>query len=388
MAQLPGIDISENKDAIGVIAPSRDGVAALLVTATLFPGILEDATPYQIFGLADAAALNIDAANNPFAYAQLAQFYAGRNGAELWFMPIPDTLSMADAFDPAGNYAPKLAEAAGGDIRLMGISANPAVPSAVANGLEGDVHTAAVNAQTLANQFRSNHQPFSVLIDGRGFSGTPGDLTDYSTGDQDSVSILIGGAQVGDIHSAMGNLLGSLASLPVQRRISRKRNGSVGLASAVFTDGQLVDDHTGKFTSIAAKNYIFYRTYTGKPGYFFSTDSTLAQGDFSTISSRRVMDKVRRLAHEVYTEWLDEEITVDTGAGTIAEQEIEQLQQDINNEINLQMVSKGELSAFVSFVDPSQNVLSTNELRVQLQPTPVGYATQFNIEVSFNNPFA
>ena len=387
MAQFPKVDITESGNSLGTVTPLQDGIPGLILTVTPFSGIFEDGQPKQVFSLADAAALNIDQDHNPFAYGQLKHFYTGRNGAELWIMGVENTVSMETAMDPTGNYAPKLIDAAGGKLRLLGISSNPAAPSAVANGLEGDAHAAVLKANTLANEYRNHHKPFSTIIDGRGFTGTPGDLTDYSQADYDSVSMFIGASEVGNTFSDMGTILGTLSRLPVQRKLSRKRNGSIPISGASFTDGTLIDDQSAKFEPITAKNYIHYRTRIGKPGYWLSTDSTLSQGDFSTIANRRVMDKVRRLVYQVYDEWLDEEILVDSETGFIAEQQVDQLRLDIDNEINLQMTAKGEASGFTAFIDPAQNVLATGEIRIQIQPTPVAYASRFNIDVAFNNPF-
>lgn len=391
MARLPGVNITEAQGTLGVLIAQQDGIAALILTCTAVSGVLEYGQAYQLFGLADAEALQINKETNEFAWKEVAAFYTVVGpGAELWVMPIDTSdatgITMAEAFNPAGNYGPALLEAAGGNIRLLGIAVDPQTPSAVVGGLEGDVHATVINAQALAAQFAARNQPLSVILDGRGYTGAPGDLTDYSTGTYDRVSILIGGSEAGSLSAAIGTTLGSLAGLPVHRKLSRKRNGAVNIAAATFTNGELVDGRSGSFAALAAKNYLFFRTFTGQTGYYFAIDATCAQGDYSSIARRRTMDKVTRIAYAVYVEWLDEVIPVNDD-GTLSEAAVAALKGDIENQVGELMVGPGELSDFTAIIDPEQNVLSTDTINIQLAATPVGYSSQINVEVAYNNPF-
>ncbi|MNU07249.1 hypothetical protein D3C72_2527450 [compost metagenome] len=51
------------------------------------------------------------------------------------------------------------------------------------------------------------------------------------------------------------------------------------------------------------------------------------------------------------------------------------------------MVANQEVSAFDVYVDPKQNILSTSELKVKAEITPIGTARKIMVDLGFKNPF-
>jgi hypothetical protein len=58
----------------------------------------------------------------------------------------------------------------------------------------------------------------------------------------------------------------------------------------------------------------------------------------------------------------------------------------MENQINNTMTANREISSVTCFIDPAQNILSTNRLNVVLRIIPVGYATNIEISLGFANP--
>ncbi len=65
-----------------------------------------------------------------------------------------------------------------------------------------------------------------------------------------------------------------MASLPVQRKISRVKNGALPISGAYFSNTNDTETHENAWNSIHDKGYIFFRTFVGKSGYFFNDDPT------------------------------------------------------------------------------------------------------------------
>jgi hypothetical protein len=82
---------------------------------------------------------------------------------------------------------------------------------------------------------------------------------------------------------------------------------------------------------------------------------------------------------------VDDEVPVTTD-GTLEPGFCKWLSQQIENLINNTMTANREISSVKCFIDPEQNILSTNQLNVVIGIVPVGYATQIEISLGFNNP--
>ncbi len=107
--------------------------------------------------------------------------------------------------------------------------------------------------------------------------------------------------------------------------------------------------------------------------------------DYSFLARGRVIDKAHILAYTTFVQEVDDEVPVNAD-GTLDAGFCKWLSQQIINQINNTMTANKEISAVNCFIDPAQNILSTNELNVVLKLTPVGYATDIEINLGFANP--
>ena len=48
---------------------------------------------------------------------------------------------------------------------------------------------------------------------------------------------------------------------------------------------------------------------------------------------------------------------------------------------------EGEISGFTAYIDPNQDLISTNVLKVQAKVVPTALLKEINVDLSFDNPF-
>jgi hypothetical protein len=112
---------------------------------------------------------------------------------------------------------------------------------------------------------------------------------------------------------------------------------------------------------------------------------TATTDDYGMLARGRVIDKAHILAYTTFVQEVDDEIPVNAD-GTLDAGFCKWLQQQIVNQISNTMTANKEISSVSCFIDPVQNILSTNQLNVVLTITPVGYATNISINLGFANP--
>jgi hypothetical protein len=395
---LPGVSITVENGALGRVATTEDGVAGLILVGmaqTLIPLY----TPKQIFGLKEAESLGIteagDVADKVDTWKQIKEFYdeAG-NGAELWIMTVPVTRTMEELLDPntTTNGATKLLDAAGGQIRLLGISryidATVEYEQVTVGGLDEDVTLAMTKGQALAISYRNQFKPFNILIDGRGWNGVIADLADLRTFTHSKVSVVLCATADDSLSACVGLVLGRAAKIPVQRNIGRVKDGALNVGKMYFTDGSEVSSYSdAQIGQIHGKAYITPRTIVGRSGYFLTDDptATTANDDYLTLANNRVIDKALTIVYTTYVNEINDEVEI-TSEGKLAATKVAYYRQILSNALELNMISAGEASAVDVYVDPDQNVLANDLISIEVRVTPVGYAKEISVSLGFQNP--
>lgn len=401
---LPKVVISISNNNLGRVNPTSDGVAGLLLTGVAIAagaGVagLALGVPRQLFGLKDAEALGIrsdaTALANQAAWRQIRDFYSqAGEGSELWIQLCAATDNQAKRLDVNElAQARNLLEVAGGKIRLLGSSnwqADGYVPAATQGGLDKDVLDALPKAHALGQYYGGNSRPIRVLLDGRNWSGTPGDLTDLKTLTYNRVAISLAGNEVGKKHAAIGLLLGRLAGKPVQRNPGYVDDGPALADGAVLTDGapRFYQD-MAIWDALHDKGYIVLRQFPNRGGYFFSDDHTATadSDDFYSLANGRVIDKAAVIAHDTYLRNLLGEVPVQAN-GRIPAALIKTWQQQIENALNKLMVQTGNASNAFCVIDAAQDVIGTDTLVARLYVTPVGTLRRIEVPLALYNPAA
>jgi Protein of unknown function (DUF2586) len=402
MAQngLPGVLITVENGALGRVATTKDGVAGLIVVG-VSNSFIPLYTPKQIFGLKEAESLGLtqdaDATAKVDTWQQIKEFYdeAG-NGAELWIMTVALTKTMTEILDPntTTNGARKLLDAAGGKIRLLGISrfidSSVTYNQVTVSGLDEDVTLAMPKAQALAIEYRNNFKPFNVIIDGRGWNGNITALADLRTFTHSKVSVALFTTKASKTSAAVGLVLGRAAKLPVQRNIGRVKDGALNVGKLYYSNGaELITFSDAQVGQIHGKAYLTPRTFVGRSGYFITDDptATTSNDDYLTIANNRVIDKALTIVYATYMNEINDEVEI-TSEGKLSATKVSYYRQIITNALELQMLSNGEVSAVDVAIDADQDVLATDIIAIEVRITPVGYAKEISVSLGFKNPAA
>ncbi len=386
---LPNVTINLASGQLGQSLATADGVAGIVLTGST-QGSITAGVPFRITSLAAATTLGLTSAGNAFAYKEIKEFYdEGRDGAALWVMLVPSTMTMAQMVDKTNaNGLIKLLDAAAGEVTICGVSTDGAVAThTVTNGINADAYAAITALPVLATYYAFTRQaPFRCLVAGAGFTGTASALTSQTGNNVNRGAILIGDTVNTNKGACIGLALGRLAVSPVQRKISRVKSGRL-LAPTLYvgaTDAGVYQDAE----TIHDKYFITIRTFPRKTGYFFTGDRTCTSStdDYNMIARGRVIDKAHRIAYTTFVEEIDDEVPVDATTGKMAAGYCKTLEQKIINQIQLTMQANSEISAVTCFIDPNQNVLSTGQVKVKLGIIPVGYASAIVVDLAFVNP--
>jgi hypothetical protein len=396
---LPGIKINFENGALGSVAPSADGVTGLVATGTTVATAdgLQLATPYVLRTLDDLSAMGVTAADNDanaFLYRHVKEFYdeAGE-GAELWLMCFPNTLTPSALVNQTQEYSKKLILAAQGKLRAIGVAFNPAssYEPSITNGLDSDVPTAMLNAQALAEWATASlYAPLFILLEAREFTGDVTALTDLGTYQYNRAGLLLGDTVANSRGAAIGLLLGRIARIPVQRHIGRTRDAALHTLLAFVKDKQA---ELADVTTINDKGYITFRTFTGQSGYFFSDDNlaTKVSDDYRSIARRRTIDKAYRIAYQTLMEFLNDEIPI-TNAGELVPAMAKSWESEVETAIVNQMTVEGNLGVDPTapsdkgvqcYIDYAQKVASTNRVEISLKVKPYGYAKYIDVKLGF-----
>ncbi len=380
---------------LGSTLQTDDGVAGMVLTGVSVAGSYDVETPILIKSLEGLAEYGIDNSNNPFAYRQVADFYTEAGaGASLYLMLARASTSLPDMVEehnPEG--ATKLLSFARGKIKLLGVMSDDNAHALVTattvdttNSINADVYEAAQKMEILARKYFESQQPFRAVIGGTSYNGHPASLIDLTGGTNNNrTAILIGDTKSG-AEAGLGLLLGRMATVPVMRKVSRVRTGALS-NTAAYLGSSALDSVHNDIAEIAGKGYITFITYPNVSGYFFSGDDTCSAftDDYHFIARGRVIDKVHTLAYATFVQEVDDEVPVNAD-GTLDSGFCKWLSQQIENQINNSMTVNREISSVICMIDPVQNILSTNQLNVILRIVPVGYATNIEISLGFDNP--
>lgn len=383
---LPKITFNIAKNGLGLATGAVQKIPGIVLTGVTVTGTDKVVvnTSYQIFSLQEAINLGVDATNNAFAYNQIKAFYqeAG-TGSELWFMLIEQSTTLTNACDINNDFVNKLLNDSKGKIRTWGIVKKSTTGETITEGLDADVHTAVTKAQELNEDFATHYYPVRCVIGGNQYSGTVADLKNYKQSNYNTVAILIANVDAGK-EASIGLLMGRLAKVPTQRKISRVLDAAVEPFAAYFSNGVAVEQSINAWDAIHDKGYIFLRSYANRSGYYFTSDVTLTadSDDFNSLARGLVMDEAVLVTYDTLLDGISDEIPV-TPEGLVHPAIIKGWQNKVERNIDQLMTQQGKLSAFKAYINPEQNVLQTNSVNVTLQLLPVGYADYITVNIGF-----
>lgn len=407
---LPGIDIKFENGNIGTVVSTADGVFGILASAVAVADKFALNTAYSVRGMADVAKLGIlPDVDNGVLYKKLKEFYTeAGEGTKLWLMGFAKTTTPSDWFTPdvTTGIAPArlLLDVANGEISLLMTSFDPEAIYTITleNGMDEDVVLTKAMAQAFAESYTDTHySPIVVLLEAYGFSGVISDLPSLLESTDNRVGVFIGDSEIRNGTVVNNNAANHILAARLSKIGVQENAGKVKLGELATTKAFIVDDavEAVDVESIHNKGFITFRTHVRRAGYYIS-DDPLATGlddDYHYITRRRTIDKAFRIAHNVASREILEDLDVNND-GTISPFYAKTVEGAIEQEIYNQMTQRGELSADSTNKDDlgvrakfntEINVAQTSRLELSLKVRPKGYARWIEIslgyEVSLND---
>jgi hypothetical protein len=382
---MGAVHITLGNGAISGAGNQDDGLCGLIITGSNDDGYTTG-TPILVTGMASVATAGITAVGNPLAYRQLQQFYreAGE-GAPLYLMLTNYSVTPNMVTDiEYTDGAVKLLDYAQGKIRVLGVLSDDAAidDGSITDGLMGYVYNALSNAQNLAEAYYSVQKPFRCLIGATSFTGAPGDLAYLDEYDANRVGLVLGDTQAG-ASAAVGLALGRIAKSPVQRKISRVRDGMIADTIYYGTTDAADPSMAGAAAVIGDRHFITFKSYVGRAGYYFSGDdmATGSGDDYRILANGRVMDKAQRIAYNVFLDEVDDDIPMATGGKPVSSW-AKNLETKIKSAYQRGMIAKGEASAASASIPLDQDITG-GALNITLGIRPVAYANDIEITLGF-----
>lgn len=392
---LPGVKLELENGQIPNSVQTQDGIAAMILTGQSVDGGIQAGEARQLKSLIDAERIGISAEDNKFAHEQVKKFYkyAG-TGATLWIILVDEKKSMAEVLDAKAGCVQALQAASKQTINLLAVStaydsSKASTPKKWKVGLDPDVDAAAEKAQSLCEYYAAHNQHFLVMLDGKGLIGDADGLKDYKQDNKNRVCVFVCNDN-GTRNADVGTTLGRASGIPIQQNIGQVRGGNLYNDQMYFTDGKAIEDYTQEaIGAIHDKGYIACRMFCGKEGYYFTDDPMLTNDadDYKSIARVRVINKVMQLAFVTYIEELLSNVDVNDD-GTLSAITNSIWTSQIQREIQQNMVSRGEIKDIVVYIDPAQNVLESDSIKVILKIIPVGCIRHIEVQMGFGTATA
>lgn len=364
----------------------------------------------------------------------LDSFFALARGAQRLFISFMDSDS-----DPEFEAIEKMQLASGGIIYQIGVWTGK--PIASSNGEEkyavevGNICSKLQNvAETLGGTVGvtnyEGNSPLNILVCAPIINEAEVDLKkipDLTGFDYPKVTVLLGQPATQKVHQLMydvnhvegtesyapvgciGAAMACLAVAPANESIGHVASFNLAavMQEAELGFGKIVDgeesyDETSAFTNIKTLGYTKRDTYLHKNGFvfllnheglensiFFSGDQTLSLGDYRTIARCRVMHKSRRIVRRALLPRVNGNVEIDTTSGKLTSSAIADFQNLVIQALDMNMVepgtSKPQVSGRTCSIDPNQDVLNTDEIKIEYALIPLGVTSLINVTEGFTN---
>lgn len=395
---LPRVKINFANGALGQVEPEADGClgfVALGAQEVPADGGFKLHKAYTLRKAADLEALGLTGENNPNLCRNVSDFYAeAGDGAELWLMGFAAAKTFAEVLDKdAAAGAKALLQASNGKIRGLVAFKTPAAnyTPTLEKGMDADVAAALAKAQGLGEWATETlRAPIFTLVEGYGFAGDAATLADLTTMEYNRAGVIIGDTTPNSPNACMGVVAGRIAAAPVQRKISRVKDGPLRPLNIFIGDqpAEAADAET-----LHEKGYITFRTFVGRSGCFIADDNlaTRVGDDYRALTNRRVIDKAYRIAYDTLLGALNDEVSV-ASDGTLSPAWCTALKSRVEQALIAQMTANGNLgndpgdpadTGVACAIDYRQQILSTSHLAVGLRVKPNGYAKYIEVELGF-----
>jgi hypothetical protein len=252
--------------------------------------------------------------------------------------------------------------------------------------------------QAILETNETNHKPLEAIYTAE-ISATAAitSLTSVRLLNAENVSVVVGqdGANVGyrlylatgKSIGCVGTTLGTVALAAVNEDIAWI--GKFNIASAEFdvlsfSNGQVLTTLSdGTINNVDSFGYIFLKKHIGISGSYFDDSHTCipVTSDYAYIENNRTINKAIRGLRSFLLPQLASPVVLNSD-GTIKEDVIAYYETLCARALDV-MQRDFEISAYSVVIDPTQNVLSSSELVINVSIVPVGVARTITVNVGF-----
>ena len=380
------ITFIEGASGLGAPLPGQDYISgyAHYTTASLPVGFTVSQVQ-EIFSVANLESLGVTASNNDYGviHYNVSEYFRQQPQGQL-YVGIFTTNS-------GGSYneLTTVQSQAGGSIRQMLVYDTVSFNQSLLTTL-----------QTVVTANYNNYKPFEVVYQPQLIGLTLSTLPSLHTSSAQNVSVCIGqdGAGVGAALATTigktvgcgGTVLGTIAAAAVNQSIAwvgapyGNIDSGTEFDTLAFGNGQLYANQTdGLISQLDGDGYIFALKQIGIQGSYFNNayTATVASSDYAYIYHNRTINKAIRNLRTFLLPTLASPIPFNAD-GTIRQDVIGYFNSLCQQALD-QMVRNTELSAYKVVINPTQNVLSTQTLTLNLSLVPVGVANNIVVNIGF-----
>lgn len=173
---------------------------------------------------------------------------------------------------------------------------------------------------------------------------------------------------------------------PISEDSSRVRSDALPGVVSLYRDEQI---HRG----LDAARFATLRTHIGKQGFWITNGKTMAAAgsDFQHIQHREIMDVTCVIARAEMLDLLGDSVRVNplthpTSPGTILEQEARRIENRIRRKLEIALLDENHISGLLVQVNRTDNIISTQTLRIKVRVLPKGYFRFITGDMGFINP--
>lgn len=383
----------------------EDGISGMVILSPIAAGsvlVNEQVYEWRSMRDAEAAGLTYDGAElMDLAYKHVEEFFRLNNGVRLFV--LISTSAVASFSDVFGllvtDLAKKVLIAGAGKIRRLGIARVTDLATQTAGaGPAAEVLTAIPVAQTLIdNEFADYKRPVDIIIEGHGWAGTVAAATDLrATNDAKHVAVVI--AQDPAVaalnaaftkYAAMGTMVGMAAKAGVNESIGWVQNSNLTDAGrGAFLDANLSSNLAAStyeldHDTLHDKGYTFAKQIAGAEGVYFN-DAPTCTPQTNMVSFFRLsqtLHKAARAVRDALLPHVNRPVEVDPDTGNLATRFIAFFEAESRGALD-NMVGAEELSGHQVYIDPEQDVLSTQTIEVFYEIVPFGAANAIKASIA------
>jgi len=387
-------DVTFNRGQGGLGRPlaGEDHISGLIgyVATGSLPGPNFTATDRikVVYSLEGAEALGIVQGTAALAaiWYHISEFFRMQPKGVLYVALYDSAIVSMDVIEDVQNFSD-------GKIRQIAVFDPTVLPVLTIEDLSTNVGA----LQTKCTLLESEHKPIQVLYTMNLTGVDLADLPDLRTFAKKNVSVVIG-EDAGGIAatltstnvsvSCIGAVLGAVSAAKVNENIGWVSKfdfaGGGQLTTPAFSTAVLVKDTaTSQLDSLNTYHYIFLRQHVGLAGTFANDSYTtdVDTSDYATIENNRTIDKAVRGVRTLLLPHLNSPLLVNAD-GTLTEDTVGFFTNEAGRALE-QMERNEEVSAFAVTIDPTQNVLSTSTLEINIKVIPVGVARQIQVNIGF-----